>query len=107
MSTIEEQAQTQEDEVRRGRQAERLLQDPLIVEAFEVLNRAFYQAFRDISPTDHGGLIHLRLLVKCLEEFQGFFAEVVTTGRLTQQNIRAAIREEEYMENLERQRLRR
>lgn len=103
----EEQSFTQEDEVRRGRRAEVLLQDPLIVEAFEALDSAFYQAFRDVSPTDHASLIHLRLLMKCLDEFRGFFTEVITTGRLTQESVKTAIREQEGLEELERQRLRR
>ena len=106
MSTIEEeQAQTQEDEVRRGRRAEVLMQDSLIVEAFETLDQAFYRAFRDIAPTDHQGLIHLRLLTKCLDEFRGFFEEVLKTGQLTQININETLKEEAQLERLERQRL--
>ena len=108
VSILEEtQVQTQENEVRRGRRAEALLGDPLVVEAFETLDRAFYQAFRDISPADHAGLAHLRLLVKCLEEFQGFFTMAVETGKLTQQAVKLALQEEDDLEKLERQRLRR
>ena len=105
MSIEEKEAQTQEDEVRRGRRAEALMRDSVIVEAFETLDRAFYQAYRDTSPVDHQGLVHLRLLTKCLDEFRGFFEEVLQTGQFTHLNLREALKEEAQLERLERQRL--
>ena len=107
MSQDEERALTQEEEVVRGRRAQALMQDPLVREAFEVMDQAFYQAFKDTSPQDHDTLTHIRLLIKCLQEFQGFFHEVLTTGQLTSHQIAETARLEREQEFLERQRLNR
>ena len=98
---------SQEQEVLRGRRAQRLLRDPLIVEAFEELDRAFYRAFQDTQPTDTSTLVHIRLLIKCLAEFKEFFEVVIQTGQITEANVKFGEKEELDLESLERQRLNR
>lgn len=96
---------TQEKEVVRGRRAEALMRDPLVSEALETMDQAFYQAFRDTDPVDLQTLSRIRLLIKCLDEFKGFFSTAIETGKLTQVNIDLGVREGEALERLERQRL--
>ena len=105
--TSDDELITQEQEVVRGRRAAALLRDPLVTEAFNELDAAFYRAFRDTSPTDHDTLVHLRLLIKCLDEFRGFFQTVLETGQLTELNLRETAREDQEQEFLEKQRLNR
>ena len=105
--TTEEDLHTQEDEVLRGRRARVLLSDPLLQEALKTMDRAFYQAFMDTSPQDTDTLVRLRLLIKCLQEFQGFLASAITSGQLTSLQVKERIQEEQEQELLERQRLNR
>lgn len=98
---------TQEQEVVRGRRAQALLRDPLIVEAFKEMEAAFYRAFRNTGPMDHETLVHIRLLIKCLDEFQEYFQTILQTGRLTSLNLRETELEEKEKEYLEKQRLNR
>ncbi len=90
----DEQLFTQEDEVRRGRYAKRLLQEPLMREALAKIREGFTQAFCTIDPRDTDGMVRLRLLIKCLDEFEGYLNDVMTTGQLTNFNIGEAQAEE-------------
>ena len=103
----EEQVLTQEEEVVRGRRAQALMRDPLIREAFSSLDKAFYQAFMDTPPQDHDTLSHIRLLIKCLQEFQWFFSDAIATGQLTAKQVEERIHTENEQDFLERQRLNR
>lgn len=103
--TTDDELITQEQEVVRGRRAQALMRDPLVVEAFNELDAAFYRAFRDTPPQDHDTLVHLRLLIKCLDEFRGFFQTVLETGQLTDLKIREVERDEQELLSLEKQRL--
>ena len=105
MQNDEEQALTQEEEVVRGRRAQALLRDPLVQEAFTTMNSAFYSAFMDTDPQDHSTLVHLRLLIKCLQEFEGFFETAIATGQLTAQQVKEQAQLDQEQEWLERQRL--
>jgi hypothetical protein len=71
----------------RGAQAERLLRDPLLVEAFDVLENEFMQAWRQSAVADTEARERIYNLCQALEGVKGHLKTVVDTGKLAQANL--------------------
>lgn len=69
-------------EISRGERAERLLKDELLIEAFETIDSAIIEKWRNGPLRDQEGAHELRLLMKCLTDLKGYIKEVVQTGKL-------------------------
>jgi hypothetical protein len=71
---------SRDDQVARGNAAKRILEDPLVLEAFEVLERFYINQLR----TAHAAPVDLELLTawRLVAELKGFFSNVVRNGNV-------------------------
>ena len=77
--------------VDRGLRAEALLQNELIAEAFEVLDRRIYDAFKAAPSRDAEAREYLAKLLHVARDFRAYFEETVLLG----ENAAARIRDGE------------
>lgn len=71
-----------EAEMIRGRQAETLLNDPLLVEALSIIETKFEEKWKRSDPLDTEVREEAFRLLKCLELFKSQLAHVLQTGKL-------------------------
>lgn len=71
----------------RGGQAERLLRDPLLVEAFDHLETEFMQAWRQSAIADTEARERIYNLVQALEGVKAHLRSVVDTGKMAQATL--------------------
>lgn len=71
---------TPEEEVQRGLDAERLLREPLLVEAFEKLEKEYTRAWQTSPARDAEGREKLFLTLKCLQKSRAHLTSVLETG---------------------------
>jgi len=69
------------NDIERGEQAKRLLENDLYVEAFEAVKGGIIQKWQDCPMRDREGQHELKLMLKCLLEVQGYIEQVWTTGK--------------------------
>lgn len=75
---------TPEEEVQRGLEAERLLREPLLVEAFEKLEQEYIRAWRSSPARDAEGREKLFLMQGCLTKVRDHLRIAMENGKLTQ-----------------------
>jgi hypothetical protein len=73
---------TLEQESRRGEQARRLLEDPLLQEAFDAVDRALRGAWVATADEAADDRERLWLMLKLLERVRAHIIEVLQTGKL-------------------------
>jgi hypothetical protein len=69
-------------ELRRAEQARRLLEDPLLKQAFEAVAAHWRTAWLTSGETDVAGRERCWLALRLLRQLQGELEDAVTTGRL-------------------------
>jgi hypothetical protein len=69
-------------EIQRGRHAEQLLNDELLKEAFDTVEDAILEKWRQSPVRDLDGQHELRLLLKAVMDVKGYIVEVMNTGKL-------------------------
>lgn len=77
-----------EDDIRRAQQAQRILDDPLVKEALAHLDQWVAGKFGAATPTEGLKLMEARVALDVVEQFRGFFADLVTTGRMAQERAK-------------------
>ena len=65
----------------RGKQAEKILQDDLVKEAFEMIERRVYEAWKSTTPEDDRARHDCYLMHQIFGDFQDFFKAAVTKGK--------------------------
>ena len=75
------------DESRRGGEAKRVLEEPILIETLEGMDAALVQAFRTCPVGDDKALKEIRLQMHALEKFRQNLFYVVQTGRLADMEI--------------------
>lgn len=80
---------TLDEEVRRAREAEALLSNELLVQAFESIHDAIMDAWNNSAVRDVEGRERLFMAVQILGKIEGFLREFVTTGKLAAMQIEA------------------
>ena len=73
-------------EIRRGEEAEQLLSNPIIVDAFAKLDDAIAASLRQANLASHQDLIARVAQYQEHEKFKRMIKDVVTTGKLAQQS---------------------
>ncbi len=76
------------EEAERKAKAEALLRDPLIVEAFETLEKEFVTAWKQSAIADQASRENIYQLLQALEAFKGHFAKVLEDGRLAEERLK-------------------
>lgn len=69
-----------EYEIARGERAHQLLSDPLLAEAFEIVERELHEQWQNSPARDAEGREKLFLTLKCLQRARLNLVSVVETG---------------------------
>lgn len=69
-------------EISRGIQAERILNDPIYVEAMDKVRNGILNAIVDAPIRDREGVHELKLMLKLLKDVDMNIREVVQTGKM-------------------------
>lgn len=77
-----------EADVLRGRQAEELLEHPLLVEAFEFLESEVINAWKSSPARDGEGREKLWLMLHLSEKVKNHLQQVISTGKMAQISIK-------------------
>lgn len=78
-----------ESDVERGMQAQRLLKDPMVVEAFQTVAKTLHEAWERCPVRDREGQHELRLMLELLSQLKSFFDLALSDGELAAQTIHA------------------
>lgn len=74
-------------DARKGQEAKDLLENPVLVEAFAILEREYLKAWRQSKPADQEERERLWLAVGILEELQRHLRVVVENGMMAKRDI--------------------
>jgi len=72
----------------RAARAEALMRDPLIVEAFETLDKEFVNAWKQSSIDDQAARENIYQLLQALDALKGHFQKVLEDGRLAEERLK-------------------
>ena len=75
-------------EMERGAKAEKLLNDPFLVEALAAVKTAIHDSIDRCPIRDTEGLIALRLQLKALEHVKAYLETALRDGKLAAEQIR-------------------
>ena len=78
-----------EADIERGQHAKRLLNDPLIREAFETLSGTLHAAWESSPIRDREGQHEIKLMLKLLSDLKGYFDLALSDGELAAQTLKA------------------
>jgi len=70
------------DEMDRGNKARKLLDDPLLTEAWEQVERTITEAWANAPIRDRDGQHELKLMLKALRDVRGWLEQTVTDGKI-------------------------
>ena len=73
---------TNDEEIRRGNEAQRLMSDPMLIEAFETIERGIVGAMKQAKLGDTQTHHELIVMLQLHGRLRGFFAEAIETGKL-------------------------
>ena len=76
-----------DDLVRRGQQAQTLLNDPLLKEAFDAMSQDCYAQWQTSPPDDTARREHLYLMSRLLGGLKAHLHSLVLDGRLAEQRL--------------------
>jgi hypothetical protein len=82
-----------EIEIRRGKEAERLLTEPLLLEAFEVIEKEFTEAWKSSPAKDPAGRENIWLSLKLLHRVKLHLESVAVTGQMAKKSLAQQARE--------------
>ena len=74
-------------DARKGHEAKELLENPILVEAFEALEREYLKAWRQSKPADDEERERLWLAVGILDEIKRHLRVVVENGVMAKRDI--------------------
>lgn len=74
-------------EVERANDALRIMQNELVKEAFETMDKEIYRQFKAVAPTDSEALMQVRTMQYMREKFEQFFVGVMQNGKVAQMEI--------------------
>ena len=74
-------------QIRLGKQAERLLSDPLLKQAFEDLLELYKQEIFNTKFTEDDKRTYLWVAYNLVDKIRGHLQTIMTSGKLTQQEL--------------------
>lgn len=77
-----------QEQLSRGIKAERLLTDEMFVEAFNSVEQAILQKWRDAPIRDTEGQHELKLMHKLLQEVKAVLEATITDGKLAGEELK-------------------
>ncbi len=76
-----------EYEIARGERAQQLLNDPLLVEAFETIEKELHDQWQNSPARDAEGREKLFLTLKCLHKMHGHLVNVLESGKMAKATL--------------------
>lgn len=76
-----------ERELRRGEHARRLLEDPLLVEAFDAVETGLRSAWAATGEAEERERERLWLMLRLLARVRGYITSVMETGKLADRQL--------------------
>lgn len=73
---------TQDEEIRRGHEAERLMNEPLLVEAFELVEAGLVDGMKRVAIGDNKTQHELVLMLQLLAKVRGHLKTTADTGKM-------------------------
>jgi hypothetical protein len=83
---------TPEEELQRGENARRILDDPLFIEAVETIRKEIEEQWQKSPARDTEGRERLYLAHKMLDKIEGHLQTVLASGKLAQATLAARVR---------------
>ena len=77
------------DDIARGDRARELLAEPLLIEAFELLESEYTDAWKESPAADSAARDRLWLMLKLLHRVRGHLEIAVTDGKLKRRHLDA------------------
>jgi len=77
-----------EKDLERGARAERLLADPLLTEAFSLVEQAIHEAWAAVPIRDHEAAHELKLQMHLLRSVRGNLEQALSDGKLAAEEVR-------------------
>ena len=78
---------TKNEQVARGRRATTILEDSLVVEAFEKIDAMILKKFRESDLDDNETREVQFLMMRAMDLFRTYFEKVVRTGKVAEKEI--------------------
>lgn len=78
---------TEDEEVRRGHEARRLLENPLLIEAFKTIELELLTAWSESPAGDEKGREKLWVMTKLLNRVEQHVKSVALTGEMAQRSL--------------------
>lgn len=75
------------NKIERAEKAQRILTDPIFVEAFENTRQAIFQKIEQTPIRDDEGLKHLRLSLKLLQDVRANLTAVLNDGKIEEYRL--------------------
>lgn len=79
---------TEDEEVRRGHEAKRLLETPLLIEAFKTIELEILTKWHESPAGDEKGREKLWLSIKLLNRVEAHVKSVALTGEMAQLSLK-------------------
>ena len=73
--------------VQRAENAQRILDDPLVVEAFEKMESTLDELWKGSHPSDDEGRKRIYLSYRLLRNFKREFKNAINTGKIAQEEL--------------------
>lgn len=80
---------TPEAEAARGREADRILENPLVVEAFLTIEEFYMAKFRNSKATESDLREECHRTLYCLDQFRAQLRSIMTTGQFSEVALKA------------------
>lgn len=77
-----------QDDIQRGIDAKRILDDPALVKAFQDVEDAITQAWRTSPLRDKEGQLELRLMMKLLGDLRANLEQALVDGKLASEELK-------------------
>jgi hypothetical protein len=81
-------------DVERGQRADRLLQDPLLIEAFALVRTAIIDKWEQTPVRDKDGAHELKLMLKLLGDVRANLEQALADGKLAAAELQIQARRE-------------
>jgi hypothetical protein len=72
----------QDEEIRRGHEAARIMADPLVRGAFDAIEQGIYAAMKKVKVADSSTQHELIVMLQLHAKWKGIFQEHMETGKL-------------------------
>jgi hypothetical protein len=84
---MDEYTRERTEEIRRGEQARALLEDPLLAEAFAVLEQSYIEGWRSTPVMAAQAREHIWAHLKALEQVRAHLTSVLKSGQMSRQQL--------------------